>query len=109
MGFIVYGDLLTLDRTMLIPVYIPLTRIGLSVHAVAKMDDMGEERAVKHITADRLGIDLEPPTGFNIRNGAFRLLSRNCVAHTDSEHSQYHNKLLMKPVLKAFVRNAQDD
>mgnify|MGYP003399148551 CR=1 FL=1 len=94
---------------MLVPVYIPLTGIGLPVHAVGKMDDMGENRTVKQISTDGLGIDLEPPTGFDIYNGAFRLLSRNCIADTDPKHSQEHNKLLMKPVVKSFARIAQDD
>ena len=46
---------------MFAPACIPLTCITPLGDAVGKPDDMGECCTIKHIPADRLGVDLKPP------------------------------------------------
>ena len=101
---------INLYGTMLVPVYIPLTGIGLPVHAVGKMDDMGENRTVEHVSADWLGVDFKPPAGFDICDHTFCLPTSNCVANTNTEHSQKHRQpILMKSMSKASANIVPDD
>lgn len=86
--FVIYSDFFALCWAALIPIHIPLTYIGLSIHAVCKLDNVGKYRTIEHISADGFGIDLEPPTGFDICNGTFRLLTCKCFTDSNTKYSQ---------------------